>query len=326
MAGGSILWDQLFWFFGHPEVYIVVIPALGVIAEVFQTFSRRPMLGRNVFLVELAAVSFLSAGVWMHHMFTTGVNYSLLQGFSITTLLISIPFEGLVIGLVLTLYKGVIKITTPLLYCFAAVFTVILGGLTGVLQAYPVLDYAFRGTYWVVGHFHFVMAGTTIFGLFAGLYYWWPKIAKRTYNEKFGIAAFIAGFVGFIVLYLPYFFLLDMPRRVDTYVASTGWGPLNLIATIGALIFGPASFFAVLNLVLSLRKKPATDNPWKAVETEWTGNYAGKDESDKIPESFSTSADDPSDPPENSTKTCSWYWCKTGKNTINEEQQGGNSK
>ncbi len=322
MAGGSILWDQLFWFFGHPEVYILVIPALGVIAEVFQTFSRRPMFARNVFIVELAAVSFLSAGVWMHHMFTTGVNYSLLQGFSITTLLISVPFEGLVIGLVLTLYKGVIKINTPMLYCFAAIFTVILGGLTGVLQAYPVLDYAFRGTYWVVGHFHYVMAGTTIFGLIAGLYYWWPKIAKRKYNEKFGIATFIVGFIGFNVLYLPYFFLLDMPRRVDTYTASTGWGPLNLVATIGALIFGPATALAVLNLFLSLRNKPSSVNPWEAIETEWTGNYTSKEESGGTSETYSTTPVDPPYPLNNSEKVCDWYWCKADSNE-DQNRPGG---
>ena len=173
--GGGILWDELFWFFGHPEVYIVVFPALGVIAEVFQTFAKRPVFSRTVFIVEFAAVTFLSVGVWMHHMFTTGVNYSVLQTFSFTTLAISIPFEGVVLGLVLTLYKGNIKLNTPMLYCSAAIFTVTLGGITGVLQAFPTLDYAFNGTYWIVGHFHYVMAGTTLFALIAGLYYWWPK-------------------------------------------------------------------------------------------------------------------------------------------------------
>ena len=219
--------------------------------------------------------------------------------------------KGLVIGLVLTLYKGIIKINTPMLYCFGALFTVILGGLTGVLQAYPVLDYAFRGTYWVVGHFHYVMAGTTIFGLLAGLYYWWPKIAKRKYNEKFGVATFVAAFIGFNVLYLPYYLLLDMPRRINTYAASTGWGPLNLVATIGALIFGPASALAILNLILSLRKKEeVNDNPWQAREPEWTGNYSGSDHSDATanPSSTKEVKGNPQDP---TAKECEWYWCKT---------------
>jgi len=273
--GGSILWDQMFWFFGHPEVYIVVLPAIGIIAEVFMTFGKRGLFGRTAFLVELGAVTFLSMDVYMHHMFTTGVNYTLLQSYSITTMAISVPFEGLVIGLVLTLHRSRIKITTPFLFAVAAIFTVTLGGVTGVLQAFPVLDYAFRGTYWVVGHFHYVMAGTTLFGLVAGLYYWWPKITKRMYNEKIGIATFIASFVGFNILYFPYFLLMDMPRRIFTYSIASGLAPLNFDATIGAYIFGPAFLLAILNLVFSLRKKSVSGpNPWEAKEMEWTGNLS----------------------------------------------------
>jgi cytochrome c oxidase subunit I+III len=276
-AGGSILWDELFWFFGHPEVYIVVLPALGIIAEVFMTFAKKELFARKVFIIELAAVTFLSVGVWMHHMFTTGVNYDILQAFSITTLAISIPFEGLVLGLVLTLYKGNINFKAPLLYSLAAVFTVTLGGVTGVLQAFPVLDYAFRGTYWIVGHFHYVMAGTALFALIAGLYYWWPKITKRKYNENFAKITFAISFIGFNVLYLPYFFLLDMPRRVATYSALTGWGSLNFDATIGAFVFGPAILLTMLNLIISYRKnEPVEINPWGAKEIEWTGDYSGK--------------------------------------------------
>jgi cytochrome c oxidase subunit I+III len=272
--GGSILWTQLFWFFGHPEVYIVVIPAIGIIAEVFATFGKRGLFARTAFLVELGAVTFLSAAVWMHHMFTTGVNYSLLQAFSFTTLAISVPFEGVVIGLVITLYKANIKITTPFLFACGAIFTVTLGGVTGVLQAFPVLDYAFRGTYWIVGHFHYVMAGTTLFGLIAGLYYWWPKITKRMYNEKVGIATFLASLVGFNILYFPYFFMVDMPRRVSTYAIASGLPQQNFTATIGAAIFGPAFLLAIVNLLWSLRKKErCPENPWGAKEIEWTGDH-----------------------------------------------------
>lgn len=276
-VGGSILWDLLFWFFGHPEVYIVVLPAIGIIAEVFMTSAKRGLFARTVFLFELGAVTFLSVDVWMHHMFTTGVNYTLLQTFSITTLAISIPFEGVVIGLVLTLYKSRIKITTPFLFCLAAIFTVTLGGVTGVLQAFPVLDYAFRGTYWVVGHFHYVMAGTTLFALIGGLYYWWPKITKRMYNETIGIITFIISFIGFNILYFPYFFMIDMPRRVATFTYTSGLASLNLTATVGAYIFGPAFLLAVLNLAFSLRKASSETNanPWEAKEMEWTGDYSG---------------------------------------------------
>lgn len=303
--GGGILWDDLFWFFGHPEVYIVVFPALGVIAEVFQTFAKRPVFSRTVFIVEFAAVTFLSVGVWMHHMFTTGVNYSVLQTFSFTTLAISIPFEGVVLGLVLTLYRGHIKLNTPMLYSLAAIFTVTLGGITGVLQAFPVLDYAFNGTYWIVGHFHYVMAGTTLFALIAGLYYWWPKIAKRTPNETFGVIIFIVSFVGFNILYFPYFFMLDMPRRISTFSAVSGLASLNLTATIGAYIFGPAAALAVLNLVLSLRKPPSSGpNPWEGRELEWTGDHNGS------LTTATATVGSVVNPPEN-TRSSRWYWCKT---------------
>ncbi len=286
-AGGSILWDELFWFFGHPEVYIIVFPAIGIIAEVFVTFAKRQLFARKIFLIEFAAVTFLSLGVWMHHMYTTGVNYSVLQAFSITTLAISIPFEGLVIDLVLTLRKGRIKLSAPMLFCLAAIFTVTLGGVTGVLQAFPVLDYGFRGTYWVVGHFHYVMAGTALFALVAGLYYWWPKITGRKYNENLAKFTFFFSFLGFNLLYFPYFFLLDMPRRISTYPLNTGWGPLNFDATVGAFVFGPAVLLTVLNLILSYRKNVHSEpNPWDAKELEWTGNYSGLD---SVPQAMSTS-------------------------------------
>ena len=275
MEGGSILWDQLFWFFAHPEVYIIVLPAIGIIAEVFMTFAKRPLFAKKIFIVELGAVTFLSVGVWMHHMFTTGLNFDVMQAFSFTTMAISIPFEGVVIGLVLTLRKGSIKLTAPMLFCFAAVFTVTLGGITGVLQAFPALDYAFRGTYWVVGHFHYVMAGTTIFALIAGLYYWWPKITKRKYNEKLAVFTFFFSFLGFNILYFPYLLLLDMPRRIATYASNPEWFGLNFTATLGAFVFGPAVLFTVINLVRSYRKNvPSGPNPWDATEMEWTGNYS----------------------------------------------------
>lgn len=310
--GGGLLWDELFWFFGHPEVYIVVFPALGIIAEVFQTFSKKLIFQRTVFLVEFAAVTFLSFGVWMHHMFTTGVNYSVLQTFSFTTLAISVPFEGVILALVLTLYKGHIKLNTPMLFCLAAIFTVTLGGVTGVLQAFPVLDYAFNGTYWVVGHFHYVMAGTTLFALLAGLYYWWPKIAKRRYSEKWGIITFIVSFIGFNVLYFPYFFLLAMPRRVSTYSVASGLASLNLTATIGAYIFGPAAALAVLNLILTLRKPASVqDNPWEARELEWTRNYESNPTGMGQSTNQTTNSEDPPNDPPEETWCDQWYWCKT---------------
>jgi cytochrome c oxidase subunit I+III len=253
-----------------------VLPAIGIMAEVIQTFARRPLFARTVFLIELGLVAILSQLVWVHHMFTTGVNYNLLETFAITSMAISVPFEGIVIQLVISLRKGRIKVSTPLLFSLLAIFTVVLGGLTGVLQAFPVLDYVFRGTYWVVGHFHYVMAGTTLFGLLAGLYYWWPKITGRTYNERVGIISFILSVIGFNVLYFPYFFLIDMPRRVSTYTFSSGLAPQNFVATIGAFVFFAGSALAVLNLVWSYRRNvTSSSNPWDSKELEWTKNYTG---------------------------------------------------
>jgi cytochrome c oxidase subunit I+III len=292
LQGGSILWDQLFWFFGHPEVYIVVLPALGVIAEIFVTFTKRPLFGRKIFIVELAAVTFLSVGVWVHHMYMTGISFDVREAFSITTMAISVPFEGLVINLVLTLRKGATRLTTPMLYALGAIFFVIIGGITGVFQAYVVLDYAFRGTYWIVGHFHYVMVGTTIFALIGGLYYWWPKITKKMYNEKLGKIGFVISFIGFNVLYMPYFFLIDMPRRIATYAANPEWWSFNLTATIGAIVFGPAILFAFANLLRSYMKgKAAENNPWGSNETEWTGDYSGS--ANNTPSMLPTFAADP---------------------------------
>ncbi len=275
MQGGALLWDQLFWFFGHPEVYIVVLPALGVVAEIITTFAGRPLFGKKLFIGELAAVTALSVGVWVHHMFMTGINFDVREAFSISTMIISIPFEGLVLNLILTLRKSKLRLTTPMLFALGSLFFVIIGGITGVFQAYVVLDYAFRGTYWVVGHFHYVMVGTTIFALIGAIYYWFPKITKKMYNEKLGKITFFISFIGFNVLYFPYFFLLDMPRRISAYSSNPEWWPMNLTATVGALIFGPAILLSIVGLVHYLRNgKSSIANPWGSTSTEWTGDYA----------------------------------------------------
>ena len=301
MLGGALLWTQFFWFFGHPEVYIVVLPALGAIAEIFVTFSKRPLFQKRVFLIEMAAVTVLSVGVWIHHMFMTGISLDVRETFSFTTMAISVPFEGLVIGLVLTLRKSVIKITTPMLFAMGGLFFVILGGITGVFQGAIALDYAYRGTYWVVGHFHYVMVGTTIFGLVAALYYWFPKITGRMYNEKIGKLTFLISFIGFNVLYFPYFLLEDMPRRVASYSLNPEWWASNLTATVGALIFGPFILISFLNIGHSaFRGKPCEPNPWDAVSTEWTGDYTIPEPDDPeggIVEAESESEEEPFPPP-----------------------------
>jgi len=270
LQGGGILWDQLFWFFGHPEVYIVVLPALGVMAEVIPTFARRPLFGKQIWVVELTLVTVLSIMVWVHHMFLTGISFDVRETFMLTTLAISVPFEGVVVGMVLTLRKASIRITVPMLYAFGALFFVILGGITGVFQASIALDYALRGGYFIVGHFHYVMVGTTIFGLWAGLFYWFPKMTGRMFNEWIAKLLFVVQFVGFNLLYFPMFFLMDMPRRVSEYPLNPEWIPLNLLSTAGAYIWAPAGLLGLLNLAYALFKgRKSEENPWQAQAPEW---------------------------------------------------------
>ena len=270
VQGGGMLWDTIFWFFGHPEVYIVILPALGILAEVIPTFTRRPLFGKQIWVVELGIVVALSIFVWGHHMFVTGINYATRTTFMLTTFAISVPFEAVVIGLVLSLRKGSTRISVPLLYVLGSLFFIIIGGITGVFLASIPLDYALRGTYFVVGHFHYIMVGGTIFGLFAGLFYWFPKMTGRMFNERLAKWLFGVSFLGFNILYFPMFLLSDMPRRIATYPLNPEWIPLNEIATIGAYIWAPAALLALLNLAYSLfRGRRVEMNVWGSKAPEW---------------------------------------------------------
>ncbi len=268
--GGSIIWDNLFWFFGHPEVYIILLPGFGIVPEVLSVFSRKPYYGKKIIIASLVAGTILSMSVWGHHMYVTGVSTEWREFMNITTEIISIPFGLITLSFIATLVGGSIRFRTPLLFALGSIFLFIVGGSTGVFQSSVPLDLQFRGTYWVVGHFHYVMVGATLFGLIAGIYYWFPKITGRLYNEKLGKIHFILSFIGFNVLYGPMFFLIDMPRRIWTYQPSTGWSDLNLIATIGAFIFGPAQLILIYNLYRSRKHgEPAGSNPWDGWTLEW---------------------------------------------------------
>jgi cytochrome c oxidase subunit I+III len=281
--GGAILWDQLFWFFGHPEVYIVALPAFGVLGEVISAFSRRPLFQKNSIVAALGAISIMSMVVWVHHMFTTGVSLEVRTVFLVTTTGISLPTEIAIVGLILSLRKGSIRLQTPMILALAALFVFIPGGITGVFQGSIPLDYALRGTYFVVAHFHYVMVGFLIFAFFAGLYYWFPRITGRTYYEKFGKASFFFSFLGFNLLYFPMFLLLDMPRRTFTYT-DPAWWPYNFASTIGAWIFGPSVLLLMANLALSMKwGKLAPSNPWKSPQPEWQENARGQEVSSDFP-------------------------------------------
>ena len=273
----SLLWDDLFWFFGHPEVYIVLLPAFGVIANVTPAFTGRPLAGRNWILLSTAAIVLpISFGVWMHHMFLTGIPSSLQEVFDASTEIISIPFGIIVIMFILSMVKGRVQFKTPLLFVIGALILFIIGGVMGVFLSSPVLDRVFYGSYFVVSHFHYVMVGATIFGLFAGIYYWLPKMTGRMYSEKLGKLHFAVSFIGFNILYAPMMLLSDMPRRIFTYQNIGDWAQLNGIATIGAFVFAGAQIIIAYNLLHTwFRGPPASLNPWNSEDLEWSSPTTG---------------------------------------------------
>ncbi|WP_058994167.1 cbb3-type cytochrome c oxidase subunit I [Haloarcula sp. CBA1127] len=279
--GASLLWAHLFWFFGHPEVYIVFFPALGVMAECFQTFTGRRLVGRKWFIISMVLVALQSFVVWMHHMFLTGINLPIKTIFMATTIGISLPFDLMVFSLIYTMAKGRVRFTTPFLFSLGALILFIIGGITGVFLGAIVLDYQFRGTYWVVAHFHYVMvAGAT--ALFGGLYYWYPKITGKMYNERLGKIQFGVYFLGFNLLYFPMFIAWETPRRVFVY--PDGLQIWHTMATVGGFILGASFLLMFYNLFVSLwRGEDAGPNPWEyATSAEWAvssppplGNFPG---------------------------------------------------
>jgi len=233
--GSSLLWAHIFWFFGHPEVYIVFFPALGIMFETFQTFCGRRLVGRKWVIIAMVLVAVQSFLVWMHHMFLSTINLPIKTLFMATTIGISLPFDLMVFALIYTMVKGRVRFTTPFLFSLGALVLFILGGITGVFLGAVVLDYEFRGTYWVVAHFHYVMvSGVT--ALFGGLYYWWPKITGKMYSERLGKLSFAVYFLGFNLLYFPMFLAWETPRRVFHYAESAQI--YHQLATVGAFVLG----------------------------------------------------------------------------------------
>ena len=266
--GGALLWGHLFWFFGHPEVYIVLFPALGVMLEIFQTFSGNRLVGRKWVIIALVLISVQSFLVWMHHMYLTTINLEIKTLMMATTIGISLPFDLLVFALIYTLAKGRISFKTPFLFAFGALLLFILGGITGVFLGAIVLDYEFRGTYWVVAHFHYVMFGGAT-ALFGGVYYWFPKITGKMYDEFLGKVHFVIFFISFNIVYFSMFTAWETPRRVFEY--QQGLVTSHQIGTIGAFILGLSFFIMFYNLGKSYLSGPdAPANPWKYSRTaEW---------------------------------------------------------
>src|SRR5438876_8808532 len=268
--GGPLLWDHMFWFFGHPEVYVLLLPGFAIVGDLFSTFSRRPLYAKKIIMACLAIASILSFPVSAPPMFMTVISQSLLEAFNVTTELISIPFAIIVIAYIFTLRGGSIRFATPMLFAVGSLGLFIIGGITGVFNSSVALDTAFRGTFWVVGHFHYTIVGGGLTALFGGLYYWFPKITGRMYSERLGKVHFVIYMIGFNLLYFPMHLLYDMPRRIFTYDAISGWGPINLIITIGAFTFGFSQLIMFANLLWSARRGPeASQDPWGGYSLEW---------------------------------------------------------
>jgi cytochrome c oxidase subunit 1 len=271
-AGGPLLWQHLFWFFGHPEVYIIFIPALGIVSSIVTTFSRRPIFGYTAVVLSLAAIGFIGFGLWVHHMFTVGLPQLGMSFFTAASVMIAIPSGVQIFCWIATLWMGRPVWKTPLLFVLGFLVIFVLGGLTGVMVASVPFDQQVHDTFFVVAHFHYVLIGGAVFPLMGGLYYWWPKISGRMLSERGGVASFALLFIGFNVTFFPMHQLgfQGMPRRVYTYVEGLGWEPLNLLATIGAVVLASGFFVTLGNMIWSLRNgDPADDDPWRADTIEW---------------------------------------------------------
>ena len=262
--GGAILYQHLFWFFGHPEVYIIALPFFGIISEVIPVFSRKPLFGYRGMVYALLGIAALSVAVWAHHMFATGA--VLLPFFSFMTFLIAIPTGLKFFNWIGTMWKGQVSFETPMLFAAGFLVTFLFGGLTGVILAAPALDFHVSDSYFVVAHFHYVLFGTIVFATYAGIYFWFPKMTGRFLDERLGRLHFWATFIGFHLTFLVQHWLgnIGMPRRYPDYLPTDGFTFLNTISTIGAFVLGASTLPFIWNVIRSWRYGEITtaDDPW----------------------------------------------------------------
>ncbi|HEX8152590.1 MAG TPA: cbb3-type cytochrome c oxidase subunit I, partial [Thermoanaerobaculia bacterium] len=271
-GGDALLWQHLFWFFAHPEVYIIFIPATGFVSTIVQAFSKRPIFGYVGMVLSLIATGFIGFGVWVHHMFTTGLPQLGTSFFTASSILITIPTAFQIFAWIITLYRGKLVFRSPLFYVFGFLSIFVLGGLTGVMLASVPLDYQLHDTMFVVAHLHYVLIGGALFPLLGALTYWYPKATGRLMHEGLNRLTFFVSWIGFNLTFFPLHDLgvNGMPRRVYTYAPETGWADRNLIATIGAFILGIGMLMFFVNVLTSRRSgRIAGDDPWGSFGLEF---------------------------------------------------------
>ncbi|MGE0822406.1 MAG: cytochrome c oxidase subunit I [Candidatus Binatia bacterium] len=273
-AGGSaVLWQHFFWIFGHPEVYILMLPGFACASEIIPVFARKPIFGYQAMVGATVMIGFISMGVWAHHMFAVGMTATGNTFFATATLLIAIPTGVKIFNWLATLYGGKIRFELPMLFCVGFLFQFLIAGLTGVMLGVAPFDWQLTDSYFVVAHFHYVLIGALLFTIFAAMYYWYPKAFGRMLNKRLGVWHFWLFAVGFHLTFDPQHLLgiLGMPRRIYTYDPGRGWEVYNLISSIGVFLQAAGLGCFVANLLWSLRKgEPAGDDPWDAWTLEWS--------------------------------------------------------
>ncbi|MFX3674229.1 MAG: cytochrome c oxidase subunit I [Paenisporosarcina sp.] len=273
MGGNTIIWEHLFWIFGHPEVYILILPAFGIFSEIFSTFSRKRLFGYSAMVFATVLIGFLGFMVWAHHMFTTGMGPTANAIFAVATMAIAVPTGVKIFNWLLTMWGGSIKFTTPMLYAVGFIPTFVAGGVTGVMQASAPLDYQLHDSYFIVAHFHYVIVGGTVLALLAGLHYYWPLMFNTMLSETWGKITFWLFFTGFhLTFFIQHFLgLLGMPRRVFTYEEDQGWDLFNLISSFGAIFMALGIIILLANIVITIVKnKKVGRDPWEDGRTlEW---------------------------------------------------------
>jgi cytochrome c oxidase subunit 1 len=271
-GGDAVLWQHFFWFFGHPEVYILIIPGFACISEIVPVFSRKPMFGRIAMIGATVAIGFISLSVWAHHMFAVGMSSQANMFFAASTMLIGVPTGIKIFNWLGTMWGGHIRFDTPMLFCIAFLFQFLIAGLTGIMLGVAPLNWQLTDSYFVVAHFHYTLMGGTLFALFGGLYYWFPKATGRMLSETLGKWHFWLLVLGFHLTFDPQHFagMLGMPRRIYTYAAGRGWEGYNMVSSIGAATQGIAVLIFAVNVIISLRRgRVAGNDPWDAWSLEW---------------------------------------------------------